>query len=153
VTIRVVEDDRFGPDVVALLSDHLAAMREHSPACSVHALDLAGLRAPDVTFWTAWLGAALAGCGALKELDPTHGELKSMRTAPGYLRQGVAAALLDEILATARARGYRRVSLETGSGPAFAPAHALYTRRGFVQCAPFADYTDDPFSRFFTLAL
>jgi putative acetyltransferase len=153
VSLRVVVDDRFGPEVVALLADHLAAMRDHSPACSVHALDLDGLRDPSVTFWTAWLGDDLAGCGALKELDPGHGEVKSMRTAPAFLRQGVAAAVLGQILATARERGYERVSLETGSGPVFEAAHALYARHGFVPCGPFAGYAEDPFSRFYSLEL
>jgi putative acetyltransferase len=153
VTLEVVADDRFGPEVVALLSEHLAAMRDYSPACSVHALDLDRLRDPAVTFWSAWLGDDLAGCGALQELDPTHGEVKSMRTAPAHLRQGVAAAVLDQLLIAAQERGYERVSLETGSGPAFDPAHALYVRHGFVPCGPFADYADDPFSRFFTLEL
>ena len=153
MTLWIVEDDSFGAEVVALLSDHLASMHQHSPAGSVHALDPGGLRDPAVTFWSAWVGRDLAGCGALKELGPAHGEVKSMRTAPAFLRQGVAAALLDQIVATARARDYRQVSLETGSGPAFAPAQALYARHGFVPCGPFADYVDDPFSRFFTREL
>jgi putative acetyltransferase len=153
VSLRVEVDDRFGRDVVALLADHLAAMRDHSPACSVHALDLDGLKDPAVTFWTARRGDDLAGCGALKELDPSHGEVKSMRTAPAFLRQGVAAALLEQIVATARARGYTRLSLETGSGPAFEAAHALYARHGFVPGGPFGGYVEDPFSRFLTLAL
>jgi putative acetyltransferase len=153
VSVRVVVDDRFGPEVVALLADHLTAMREYTPACSVHALDLDRLRDPTVTFWSAWVGEELAGCGALKELDPTHGEVKSMRTAPAFLRRGVAAAVLEQIVATARARGYARLSLETGSGPAFEAAHALYARHGFIACGPFADYAEDPFSRFFTRAL
>ena len=151
--LRVVVDDLSGPEVADLLADHLASMHQLTPAESVHALDLTGLRTPEVTFWSAWVGADLAGCGALKELSPTHGEVKSMRTSPAYLRQGVAAALLDQVVATARVRGYRRVSLETGSGEAFAPAQALYVRHGFVPCGPFAAYVDDPFSRFFTLEL
>ena len=153
MSLRVVEDDRFGPEVVALLSDHLASMHEHSPPGSVHALDLDRLRDPAITFWTAWHGDDLAGCGALKELDPTHGEVKSMRTAPAHLRQGVGVAILDRLLATARARGYERVSLETGSGPAFDAAHALYIKRGFIPCGPFVGYVRDPFSRFFSLEL
>jgi putative acetyltransferase len=153
VSLRLEVEDRFGPAVVALLADHLAGMREHSPARSVHALDLDGLRDPAVTFWTAWSGEDLAGCGALKELDPGHGEVKSMRTAPAFLRQGVAAALLAQIVATARARGYVRLSLETGSGPAFDAAHGLYARHGFVPCGPFDGYVEDPFSRFLTLAV
>ena len=117
----------------------------------MHALDLTGLRDPDVTFWSAWAGADLAGCGALKEIDASRGEVKSMRTAPAYLRRGVAAAVLAEIVAAARSRGYDELLLETGHGPAFDAAHALYARFGFEPCGPFADYTDDPFSRFFRL--
>jgi putative acetyltransferase len=155
VSLRVEIDveDRFGPEVVALLADHLASMHEHTPAGSVHALDLDRLRAPAVTFWTARVGGGLAGCAALRELDPAHGEVKSMRTAPAFLRRGVAGALLEQVLATARERGYVRVSLETGSGPAFEAAHALYLRHGFVPCGPFGGYVKDPFSQFLTLAL
>jgi putative acetyltransferase len=151
--LRIVVDDLSGPEVAALLADHLASMHELTPAESVHALDLSGLRTPDVTFWSAWSGAELAGCGALKELDPTRGEVKSMRTAPAHLRRGVAAAVLTEIIATARDRGYDELLLETGPDPAFAAAHALYIRSGFVPCGRFADYADDPFSRFFRLDL
>jgi putative acetyltransferase len=151
--LRVVVDDLSGPEVAALLSDHLDSMHAITPAGSVHALDLSGLRTPDVTFWSAWVGAGLAGCGALKELSPTSGEVKSMRTAPAHLRRGVAAAVLTEIVATARARGYDELLLETGHGEPFDAAHALYARFGFVPCGPFADYPDDPFSRFFCLEL
>ncbi len=151
--LRIVIDDLSGHEVAALLADHLASMHELTPAESVHALDLAGLRTPDVTFWSAWSGAELAGCGALKELDPARGEVKSMRTAPGHLRRGVAAAVLGVIVAAARQRGYDELLLETGPAPAFAAAHALYTRSGFEPCGPFADYTDDPFSRFYRLEL
>jgi putative acetyltransferase len=153
VSVRVAVDDLSGPEVAALLSDHLDSMHEHTPAGSVHALDLTALRSPDVTFWSAWVGSELAGCGALKELDVRHGEVKSMRTAPSYLRRGVAAAVLAEIVATARSRGYDRLSLETGHGGPFEAAHGLYTRFGFVPCGPFGDYGDDPFSRYFTLDL
>ena len=151
--LRVVVDDLSGPEVAALLADHLSSMHELTPPESVHALDLTGLRSSDITFWSAWAGADLAGCGALKELDPARGEVKSMRTAPAYLRRGVAAAVLAEIVATARARGYHELLLETGHGPAFDPAHRLYTRFGFVPCGPFAGYTEDPSSRFFRLDL
>jgi putative acetyltransferase len=151
--LRVVVDDLSGPEVAALLSDHLDSMHEHTPPGSVHALDLPSLRSPGVTFWSAWAGDDLAGCGALKQLDARHGEVKSMRTAPAYLRRGVAAAVLTEIVATARARGYWRLSLETGHGGPFDAAHGLYTQFGFVPCGPFGDYGDDPFSRFFTLDL
>jgi putative acetyltransferase len=144
-------DDR---QVTALLRLHLAHMHENSPPESVHALDLSGLRRPDVTFWTAWEGDELLGCGALKQLDAGHGEIKSMRTAPERLRRGTGAALVSHILGEARARGYRRLSLETGSGPAFEPAHALYRQFGFTECGSFGDYPeDDPFSRFMTRVL
>ena len=149
--IRV--DDLSGPDVAALLAEHLASMHGHSPPGTVHALGLERLRAPDVTFWCVRQRGELVGCGALRQLDARHGELKSMRTAAAHLRRGVAAALLRHMLAEARARGYRRVSLETGSGPAFEPAQALYRRFGFERCPPFADYRDDGFSVCLTLAL
>lgn len=152
-SVEVRLDDLSGPEVAALLSDHLAGMHATSPPGSVHALDPSALRHPSVTFWTAWVDGSLAGCGALKELSPTAGEVKSMRTAPGSLRRGVAAAVLAEVVATARSRGYAELLLETGHGPAFDAAHALYLRHGFVACGPFGDYTDDPFSRFFRLDL
>ncbi|MDV3458034.1 GNAT family N-acetyltransferase [Sphingomonas sp. HF-S4] len=136
------------PRVVALLNAHFASMLANSPKDSCHFLDLSGLRAPGVTFWTAWDGEDLLGCGALKQLDPAHGEIKSMRTAAEHLRRGTGAALVSHILQAARARGYNRLSLETGSGEAFEPAHALYRQFGFTECAPFADYEPDPFSRF-----
>jgi putative acetyltransferase len=142
------------PAVVDLLRLHLASMAELSPPESVHALDLSGLSAPDVMFWAAWDGEAVLGCGALKAIGEHEGEIKSMRTAPAHLRKGVAAAILDHIVSRARARGYRRLSLETGTGPAFAPAHAFYQSFGFVDCGAFGDYPkDDPFSRFMSLAL
>ena len=141
------------PQVVALLEVHFAGMLANSPAGSCHFLDLSGLKGPDVTFWTAWDGDDLLGCGALKELDPVHGEIKSMRTAAEHLRRGTGAALVNHILQTARARGYKRVSLETGSGKAFDAAHALYRQFGFTECGPFADYKEDPFSRFLSRVL
>jgi putative acetyltransferase len=151
--LRVVVDNLSGPEVAALLTDHLHAMRAHSPACSVHALDLSGLRGPGVTFWSAWLGADLAGCGALTELDERRGEVKSMRTAPAYLRRGVAAAVLDAIVTEARGRRYEQLLLETGTGGPFDAAHGLYARFGFLPCGPFADYSEDPFSRYYRLDL
>lgn len=150
-SIRV--DDLTAPAVHALLREHLAGMAMHSPAESIHALDLSGLRQPDITFWTAWRDDVLMGCGALREIDPHHGEIKSMRTASVHLRQGVARAVLDHVLDQARQRGYCRLSLETGSGAAFEPAHRLYAEAGFVRCRPFADYRDDPFSVFMTCTL
>ena len=151
VDIRV--DDLRGVEIIALLREHLAAMRCVSPPESVHALDVAELRQADITFWTAWDGETLAGCAALKELDCAHGEIKSMRTAEAFLRQGVAARMLGHIIDEARARGLERLSLETGSGAAFEPALALYRAHGFIDCEPFADYKSDPFSRFMTYTL
>lgn len=142
------------PQVIALLRLHLAGMHAHSPPESVHALDLSGLRRSDMTFWTAWDGDELLGCGALKQLDAGHGEIKSMRTDPAHLGKGVGARILERIMAAARARGYRRLSLETGSGEAFDAAHALYRKFGFSECGSFGDYpNDDPFSRFMTRVL
>lgn len=141
------------PDVIALLNEHLQGMADHSPPESIHALDIDGLKAPDITFWTLRDGDELLGCIALKQLDDKHGEIKSMRTASAHLRRGVGAALLEHVIGEARRRSYVRLSLETGSGPGFEPALALYRKFGFVYCDPFADYRDDPFSRFMTLDL
>jgi putative acetyltransferase len=142
------------PRVIALMRFHMERLLANSPKESVHALDLEGLRQPTVTFWTAWDGNQLLGCGALKQLDAEHGEVKAMRTAPEHLRRGTGAALVSHILNVARSRGYRRLSLETGSGEVFEPAHALYRQFGFTDCAAFADYpAGDPFSRFMTRVL
>lgn len=149
----IVRDDLTGPKIQALLAEHLSGMHANSPAGSVHALDLDALRQPGITFWSAWEGDELLGCGALKELDPMHGEIKSMRTAAAHLRRGVGGAMLAHIVDEARRRGYRRLSLETGSGPAFEPAHTMYERNGFVRCGPFSDYRADSFSVFMTLEL
>lgn len=146
-------DDLRHPAVIALLQEHLDWMRRTSPPESVHALDLDALRQPDIAFWTLWDGETLAGCGALRALDATHGEVKSMRTAQTHLRRGVAATMLDHILAEARRREYARLSLETSSMAYFAPAHALYARAGFRPCAPFGDFVEDPNSVFMTRAL
>lgn len=146
-------DDLNGHEVSQLLLDHLQSMRRISPPESVHALDVDGLRKPDVTFWTVWKNGELLGCGALKELDHEHGEIKSMRTAAQHLRKGVARRLLEYILDEARRRGYRRISLETGSQKEFKPAHKLYAASGFTFCEPFADYLDDPNSVFMTREL
>jgi len=121
-----------------------------SPHESVHALPIEGLRRPEISFWSVWESGELLGCGALKELDSQHGEIKSMRTSRPHQRRGVATAMLHHILAEARRRGYRRVSLETGSQAAFEPARQLYARAGFTYCGPFADYVDDPNSVFMT---
>jgi arylformamidase len=145
-------DDLRGPEIAALLAEHLRCM-EVSPPESRHALNLDGLRKPEITFWTVWRGKELAGCGALKELDAKHGEVKSMRTAAPYLRQGVASRLLEHLIAEAKRRGYRRLSLETGAMDYFKPAHKLYHRFGFTPCPPFVGYREDPNSVFMTKEL
>lgn len=147
------QDDLSGPEIAALLRAHLAHSAAHSPPESVHALDLERLRAPDITFWSAWLDGQLAGCAALKELGPGHGEIKSMHTAEAHRGKGIAARLLAHILEESRVRSYQRLSLETGSMDAFAPARALYTRFGFRFCPPFPPYQEDPHSVFMTLEL
>jgi len=146
-------DDLTHPAVHALLEEHMANMHAESPPECVFALDLDKLRAPGISFWTAWDGADLVGCGALRELDLGHGEIKSMRTPTALRRRGAGRAMLQHIIATARQRGYRRLSLETGSTQGFAAAHALYLSAGFVATGPFGDYRPDPFSRFLTLQL
>jgi putative acetyltransferase len=151
--MHIIEDDLTGPEIRALLETHFAGMLASSPPGSCHFLDFDGLNAPDVTFWSLWDNNELAGCGALKQLSATHGEIKSMRTHEDHLRQGVGAMMLTHIISEARERGYRRLSLETGSSEAFVPAMALYEAHGFQYCAPFGDYVEDPFSRFMTLAL
>src|SRR5438045_5758335 len=136
-------DDLSGPEIAALLAEHLECAAKVSPRESRHALDLDGLRKPEITFWSVWRGKELAGCGALKELDPEHGEVKSMRTATAHLRKGVAAAVLQHIIAEAKRRRYRKLSLETGSMDYFEPARRLYQKFGFKRCAPFAGYVED----------
>ena len=128
-------------------------MYELSPPESVHALDLDRLRAPDISFWTVWDQGTLLGCGALKELDATQGEIKSMRTPGDQRRRGAGRAVLFHIIEEARRRGYRRLCLETGPYASFTAAHELYLRAGFTYCGPFGDYREDPFSAFMTLAL
>jgi putative acetyltransferase len=151
--MRFLVDDLRGPEIIALLRAHLEHCRRWSPPQSVHALDLEALRAPEVSFWSAWEGATLLGCGALKQLDARHGEIKSMHTAAEHRGRGVALALLTHMAAVARARNYQRLSLETGSMPAFAPARALYARFGFTHTGPFGAYVPDPNSVFMTLEL
>ncbi len=143
-------DDLRGAQIQDLLQEHLQSMTLYSPPESIHALDLDALRRPEVTFWCAWDKDELLGCGALMELDPRHGEIKSMRTARAHLRKGVARTMLNHIIDEARRRGYARLSLETGSNPAFMPAQALYASFGFVYCEPFAQYGPDPYSVFMT---
>ena len=153
MTITIREDDVEGPEIVALLQTHQDDQALRSPSNSNHTLDLDGLRAPDVTLWSAWQEEALLGCGALKEIAPGHGEIKSMHTAAEHRGKGVAARLVEHILTEARQRGYDRLSLETGSAESFAPARGLYARFGFRDCPPFADYPEDPYSAFMTLEL
>ena len=146
-------DDLRGPEIADLLRSHLDQMADASPPESRHALDMEGLRRADVTFWTAWSDENLLGCGALKEIDAGHGEIKSMHTAREARGRGVGAAILQTILEEARLRAYGRLSLETGSMAAFSPAHRLYQRHGFEECRPFGDYIEDPNSIFMTLVL
>jgi putative acetyltransferase len=153
MTMRIVEGDLDDQRVIDLLQVHLLRARAETARGSAHALDLSGLRAPDVTFWSAWDGDSLAGVGALRQLTASHGEVKSMHTAESMRRKGVGAAILRHIIAEARRRGMSRLSLETGSWPYFAPARALYARHGFVECEPFGDYRPDPNSVFMTLVL
>jgi putative acetyltransferase len=146
-------DDLSGPEIRALLDEHLQNMAQLSPPGSVHALDIEALRMPEVTFWTAWSDGKLLGCGALKKLSPGHGEVKSMRTASAHHRKGVARAILSHIVQEAKERSYERLSLETGSMKAFEPAHKLYESFGFAYCSPFADYIEDPHSAFMSKTL
>ena len=138
--ITVHQDDLSSAEVQALIAEHLAGMHSNTPAGHVHALAVDTLRGPGVTFWSAWTDGVVCGCGALKELDRLTGEVKSMRTRAAFLRRGVGQAILDEIIRTARQRGYSRLCLETGVGRAFEPAHALYLRNGFEWGGPFGEY-------------
>jgi putative acetyltransferase len=151
--LEIREDDLSGEAVAKLLRLHLEGMHASSPPGTVFALDLTGLKAPGVTVWTAWLGETIVGIAALKELSERSGELKSMRTHPDFLRRGVAVALLRHIVAVARAKGMRRLSLETGSGPAFEPALALYRSNGFIDGEAFGAYQPSEFNQFLHLSL
>ncbi|MDT7542383.1 MAG: putative acetyltransferase [Acidobacteriota bacterium] len=151
--LKIKIDDLSGHEIQELLREHLRNMRQISPPESVHALDIEGLRKPEITFWTVWENDELLGCGALRELDSRHAEIKSMRTASRHLRRGVASSLLKHILEEANGRGYSRLSLETGAEDAFEPARRLYANFGFNYCAPFADYVEDPHSVFMTREL
>jgi len=151
--IEICEDDLSGEPTRALLELHLRGMHANSPPGHVFALDLTGLKAPGVSVWSAWRGGTIAGIGALKDLGDGTAEIKSMRTHPDHLRQGIAAAILDHIIAEARARGVTRLSLETGRGPAFEPALALYRARGFANGGAFADYEASDFNQFMHLGL
>lgn len=151
--MNIKADDLTHPQVIELIREHLYGMTLHSPPESIHALDIEALRKPGLTFWTVWEGEELLGCGALKELSPQHGEIKSMRTSSKHLRKGTAKHLLNFILEEAKKRGYQRLSLETGSMDAFVPARSLYASVGFQLCGPFADYIEDPNSVFMTKEL
>lgn len=151
--IEVRADDLSGAEIAALLRFHIEEAHRNSPPGHAFAFDIERLRSPDVSFWSAWDGDALLGCGALRELDGRHGEIKSMRTLPAQLRRGVAAALLDHMMSVARERGYRRLSLETGSGADFAAALALYASRGFAPGVAFGGYTGSDFNQFLHLDL
>lgn len=146
-------DDLTGPKVVALIGEHLQDMASLSPPESTHALDLDNLKKPEITFWSGWEQDELVGCGAMKELDRQHGEIKSMRTSSSHQRKGVAKRILEHIIEEAKRRGYQRVSLETGSMEAFEPARRLYASFGFQYCQPFSDYIEDPNSVFMTKEL
>lgn len=151
LVVQITVDDPSREDVAALLDEHLRSMHELSPPESVHALDVNGLKTSGVTFWTVREGNLLLGCGALKELGLDHGEVKSMRTPVALRRRGAGRAILEHILGESRTRGYRRISLETGSMEAFVPARRLYESYGFRYCGPFGDYLEDPNSMFMTL--
>lgn len=146
-------DDLSGEQVRVLLAAHLDGMRKNSPLDSVYALDLTGLQASDVSVWTAWEDGNLCGVGALKQLSPQSGEIKSMRTDHAYLRTGVGLSILNHIIAEAQQRGYRRLSLETGSGEEFEAALSLYRKRGFKNGEPFGDYVPSGFNQFLHLDL
>lgn len=150
LSMKVEIDDPRSLGAMQLLREHLKDVARHSPAESIHALDVDAMCRPEITFWTVRAAGEVIGCGALLELDPAHGEIKSMRTARTHQRQGVASVILETILEEARRRAYRRLSLETGAQDAFTPARALYQRFGFAMCDPFADYRPDPNSVFMT---
>ncbi|BCJ92324.1 putative N-acetyltransferase YedL [Terrihabitans soli] len=151
--LSIKTDDLSGDQIRALLAFHVSGMLEQSPPGTCYALDLSELQVPEITVWSVWDGDDLAGCGALKEIEPGWGEVKSMRTATAHLRKGVAAALLDHIIATAKSRGYTRLSLETGTSADYDPATALYKKRGFTNGGIFGDYTPSPHNQFLHLDL
>ncbi len=148
--MQIREDDLTGKEIAYLLREHLEDMHDITPPESVHALDLGALRSPDITFWSAWEGDELLGCGALRELDSRSGEVKSMRTAKAHRGRGVAAKILEHIIKEAKRRAYDCLNLETGAMPEFAPARAFYIRYGFAYRGPFAEYIDDQNSVFMT---
>jgi putative acetyltransferase len=151
--VKIVVDDLSGPRIAAFLADHVRDMRAITPLESKYALDLDGLRRPGITFWTVLDGDTVVGCAALKQLDPGHAELKSMRTAPARQRSGIASLLLTHVIAEAKRMGLRRLSLETGTADYFVPARKLYEKFGFESCEPFADYQPSPYNTFLTRTL
>lgn len=151
--MKIVVDDLSGPEIAGFLDEHVQEMRSITPLESKHALDLDGLRSPEVLFWSVWDGDTLVGCAAIKRLDAGHAELKSMRTAPTRKRSGIASLLLEHIISEAKRIGFARLSLETGSAEFFRPARNLYEKFGFDYCEPFAEYSPDPNSVFMTRAL
>ena len=153
IPMQIKPDDLTTPEVIALLNEHLQHMIDITPPGCVHALDIDALKRPDITFWSVWENASLVGCGALKEIDPHHGEIKSMRTVASHQRKGVASHLLQFMLDEARQRNYQRVSLETGSYEAFIPARKLYEKSGFSYCGPFGDYIQNDNSVYMTMVL
>jgi putative acetyltransferase len=151
--VQIIPGDLTDARVIDLLRHHFTSARAQTAPGSAHALDLDGLRAPGITFWTAWDGETLVAIGALKQLSQDHGEVKSMHTALAARRKGLGSAMLRHIIASARSRGMSRLSLETGSWDYFHPAVALYRKHGFIECPPFAGYVPDPNSVFMTLDL
>jgi putative acetyltransferase len=151
--MRIVVDDLSGPQIAGFLAEHVQEMRSITLRESAHALDLDGLRRPDVTFWSVWEGDSVVGCAAIKRLDAVHGELKSMRTASDRMRSGIASGLLEHVLSEAKRMGFTRLSLETGAAEFFLPARKLYAKFGFGYCEPFASYRPDPNSVFMTKKL
>ena len=153
LTFDIREDDLSSDQTRALLALHLAGMHANSPPGSVFALDLSGLQVPEVTVWSAWREGRIASVGALKMLQDDTAEVKSMRTHPDFLRRGAGSAILERIITVAKSRGVKRLSLETGSGPIFEPALALYRRRGFINGGPFSEYEQSAFNQFLHLTL
>ena len=153
VHVLIRQDDLSGELIRNLIARHLRGMHENSPPGSVHAFDIDKLRDPSVTFWSAWVGDEIVGCGALERLDANRGEIKSMRVDDRFLGHGVGRAVLEHILWQAQALGLGSVWLETGSADAFLPALRLYESAGFARCGPFGEYTADPFSVFMTRTL
>lgn len=151
--MEIREDDISQPEVIRFLNDHLQNMIRVTPPGCVHALDVDSLRGAEITFWVVWEGGQVAGCGALKDLGERHGEIKSMRTAPSFIRKGIASALLRHVIHHARQNNFNRLSLETGSYEAFRPARELYAKFGFTPCCPFSSYLENVNSVYMTLRL